>query len=305
MRKILTFFLALFAVASTVAQPYYHICVLGSNYSRKQQAIYDAEATNVKAELFLRPPFNRRITQIYFHFMNCRNSFRCDYSGGPGTETLTCNAGKIITAIDGTLNNDIVVLVSGKGFGSSDGARINVVGTGSHDNSTATNDFYGGNMFQREGALTTHEQGHMWLGPAHVEGTIMGSMTNGGAAGINMAFNKEQMETIKGILDSIAGPWTEPAPPTIQLTAPANGASINGNVQVFGTTGASTINIDILVDDVIVQSDTYWTRNIFANPTYGLRRAISLSAGPHTIKLQALDASGNTTDSDTVTITVL
>ena len=89
-------------------------------------------------------------------------------------------------------------------------------------------------------------------------------------------------------------------PPTVSLTAPANGALVRGSVTISATANDETAvdHVDFLVNDVVVGTDptdvpysTSWN-------------STSLADGSATISAVAVDTSGNRTTSTSRTVTV-
>lgn len=88
-------------------------------------------------------------------------------------------------------------------------------------------------------------------------------------------------------------------PPTVSITAPANGATVSGTVTVAATAAdnAGVVDVQFWVDGILIAQDatapytTAWT-------------TIGLSNGSHTLTAVARDAAGNTTTSSAITVTV-
>ena len=89
-------------------------------------------------------------------------------------------------------------------------------------------------------------------------------------------------------------------PPTVALTAPADGAPVRGSVTISATAEDDTAidHVDFLVNDVVVGSDS-------TNFPYSTSwDSTSLADGPATITAIAVDTSGNRTTSASRTVTV-
>jgi hypothetical protein len=87
--------------------------------------------------------------------------------------------------------------------------------------------------------------------------------------------------------------------PTVVLTAPANGATVGGNVAV--TAAAAD-------DTTVARVEFYDGATLIATATSAPWAAVwitsAVPAGPHTLKARAYDTAGNATDSATVNVTV-
>jgi O-glycosyl hydrolase len=90
------------------------------------------------------------------------------------------------------------------------------------------------------------------------------------------------------------------APPTISITAPSNGATISGIVNVAGT-AASSASISLV--QLSIDGGTFANALGTTNWTFSLDTA-SLSNGSHTIAAQAKDSLGATTLSSPVQVTI-
>ncbi|HSW79973.1 MAG TPA: Ig-like domain-containing protein [Candidatus Saccharimonadales bacterium] len=88
-------------------------------------------------------------------------------------------------------------------------------------------------------------------------------------------------------------------PPTVSLTAPANNATVSGNVTLSATASdASGISsVKFLVDGNAVNTDT-------SSPYSFSWNSSSVANGSHTITAQATDTANNTANSTSVSVTV-
>jgi len=82
---------------------------------------------------------------------------------------------------------------------------------------------------------------------------------------------------------------TDNTPPTVQLTAPADGATVSGSVTVSATAAdnQSVARVEVLIDGAVVGTDT-------AAPYDVAWASTSVSDGPHTVTARAVDGAGNT-----------
>jgi len=89
-------------------------------------------------------------------------------------------------------------------------------------------------------------------------------------------------------------------PPTTTVTAPANGATVSGNVTLTATASdnVGVTQIQLLVDGSVVASNSNSTSLSFMFNT------TTVANGTHTITSKAFDAAGNTGTSAAVTVTV-
>lgn len=87
--------------------------------------------------------------------------------------------------------------------------------------------------------------------------------------------------------------------PTVSLSAPTNGASVSGTVQVTATASdnVGVSKVDFFIDNTLVGTDT-------ASPyAYSWNSAASTN-GTHVLKARASDAAGNTATSASISVTV-
>ncbi len=98
---------------------------------------------------------------------------------------------------------------------------------------------------------------------------------------------------------SLSGTGTDITPPTTQITAPANGAVVSGNVTVTATASdnVGVTSIRILIDGTQVATGATSPLNYTWNTTLATN-------GSHTISSTASDAAGNTGNSVVITVTV-
>jgi uncharacterized protein YraI len=95
-------------------------------------------------------------------------------------------------------------------------------------------------------------------------------------------------------------PPTDPTPPTVSLTAPANGATVSNTVSVSANASDNTAvaGVQFLLDGANLQTeDTTAPYSISWNTT-------TATNGTHTLTARARDAAGNTTTAPAVTVTV-
>ena len=98
---------------------------------------------------------------------------------------------------------------------------------------------------------------------------------------------------------SLTGTGTDATPPTTQITAPANGATVSGNVTITATASdnVGVTSIEIYVDGALKATGT-------TSPFSYTWNSATVTNGTHTIYSKALDAAGNVGTSATVTVTV-
>jgi hypothetical protein len=98
---------------------------------------------------------------------------------------------------------------------------------------------------------------------------------------------------------SLTGTGKDVTPPTTQITAPANNATVSGTTTVTATAtdNVKVTSIQIYIDGVLQASGT-------ASPLTYWWVSGSVTNGTHTIYSKASDADGNTGTSTTITVTV-
>ncbi|MCI0591184.1 MAG: Ig-like domain-containing protein, partial [Gammaproteobacteria bacterium] len=96
------------------------------------------------------------------------------------------------------------------------------------------------------------------------------------------------------------GTGGDTTPPTVSLTAPANGATVSGSsvsVTANASDNVGVASVDFKVDGVILFTDT-------ASPYTMTWNTTSATSSAHTLTATAKDAAGNQTTSSAVTVTV-
>jgi len=98
----------------------------------------------------------------------------------------------------------------------------------------------------------------------------------------------------------VVAPVPDTTAPTVAITAPSNGATVSGtvNVSVVANDDVGVFAVQLLVDNVTVGSEDTTAPYSFSLNT------VSLTNGVHAITARARDAAGNTTTSAVVNITV-
>ncbi|WP_375767879.1 PHB depolymerase family esterase [Archangium gephyra] len=87
--------------------------------------------------------------------------------------------------------------------------------------------------------------------------------------------------------------------PTVSISAPANGATLSGtvNVTASATDNVGVAKVEFSIDNTLVGTDT-------ASPFAYSWNTAAATNGTHTLVARAYDAAGNTTTSSTVSVTV-
>ncbi|MDY7226159.1 PHB depolymerase family esterase [Hyalangium rubrum] len=87
--------------------------------------------------------------------------------------------------------------------------------------------------------------------------------------------------------------------PTVSLTAPANGASVSGSVQVTANASdnVAVSKVEFFIDNTLVGTDS-------ASPYAYAWNSATATNGTHALVAKAYDAAGNTATSSTVSVTV-
>lgn len=139
--------------------------------------------------------------------------------------------------------------------------------------------------------------------PSNMVGTIMSycgsstfSLANGfGTQPGNLIRNSFNNATC---LIACSGGTTDTTPPTVSLSAPANGATVSGTATLSASASdnVGVSRVEFYVDGTLVLSDTTAPYSTTWNTT-------SAANGSHTLMARAFDAAGNTTSSS-VTVTV-
>jgi hypothetical protein len=98
---------------------------------------------------------------------------------------------------------------------------------------------------------------------------------------------------------SLSGTGTDVTPPSVNITAPANGATVSSNVTI---TAAATDNVG--VKSILIYVDGALKATGAASPYSYVWNSTTVANGSHTIYATASDAAGNTGTSSTITVTV-
>ncbi|HKV86777.1 MAG TPA: Ig-like domain-containing protein [Candidatus Dormibacteraeota bacterium] len=96
------------------------------------------------------------------------------------------------------------------------------------------------------------------------------------------------------------GPPPDTMPPTVSITAPANGATVKGMVTVSAnaTDNVGVVSVQFQGDGTVLGEDTTAPYSITVDTT-------ASPDGPHTLRAVARDAAGNSTNSSPITVTVV
>jgi len=105
--------------------------------------------------------------------------------------------------------------------------------------------------------------------------------------------------TSSGVLVNVSNAVPDTTPPTVSLTAPANGATVTGSVTVSAnaTDNVAIANVQFYLDGSLQSTDTSSPYSWSWNTTTG-------SNGSHTLTAVATDSAGNSTTSSAVAVTV-
>jgi poly(hydroxyalkanoate) depolymerase family esterase len=123
------------------------------------------------------------------------------------------------------------------------------------------------------------------------------TIPGGGACGSTAAYMSDfnicavyQQELFFGLATGTGGDTT---PPSVQLTSPAAGATVSGNITLAATASDNTsvARVELLVDGAQVASDT-------AAPYEVTWNSASVGDGSHVVTARAVDTAGNTATSE-------
>ncbi len=124
------------------------------------------------------------------------------------------------------------------------------------------------------------------------------SYSNGSHTVTAKAFDAAGNNTSASITVTVSNVTPDTIPPTVSITAPANGATVSGSVNVTANASDAigVARVQFIVDGVVKSTDS-------ASPfSYGWNTATETN-GSHTLSAKAFDAAGNNT-SASVTVTV-
>jgi hypothetical protein len=117
----------------------------------------------------------------------------------------------------------------------------------------------------------------------------------------NMGGNRLEAFAVRLPLHLLTGGGSgDTTPPVVSVTAPANGATVSGNVTVSATAtdNVGVLNVQLLLDGANLGPE------IFTAPYSIGWNSLTVPNGTHTLAARARDAAGNITTSAAVTVTV-
>jgi hypothetical protein len=138
--------------------------------------------------------------------------------------------------------------------------------------------------------------------------TFQANTTNGAAtlaftSGTALIESTNNTDLLGGLANTVGGTYTvDTAPPTVNVTAPANNASIGtgttANITATATDASSSITkVDFYVDGVLKLSDT-------TSPYSYSWDTTGVALGAHTIQAKSTDSFGNLGSSSVVNVTI-
>src|SRR5579863_7309920 len=210
-----------------------------------------------------------------------------DNSGNSATST------SVPVKVDNTLKDTTppAVLLTSPANGATVSGTVAVTATASDNVSVASV------QFQLDGAN---------LGPADVAAPYVYSwdstkIANGphslSVIATDSAGNTATSATIKVMVNN---PTKDTTPPTVSITAPANGAKVSGIVAV---TANASDNVSVASVQFEIDGVNAGAADLAAPYAYSWDTSKSPN-GPHTVKAVATDGAGNSTTSATVTVTI-
>ena len=149
MKKLFLLTILLTSTICSNAQEF-SVVILGDGYG-SAKAQFTADASDVQKGMLDRPPFRQRRNQIVFYQGSYNNKFACKVISGNASlsHALDCSWSKIFKeAASVHPYSLVIVLVNKQGYGTGN-TGIAVIGTGAHDNLTATNNLLGATYSER------------------------------------------------------------------------------------------------------------------------------------------------------------
>jgi peptidoglycan/xylan/chitin deacetylase (PgdA/CDA1 family) len=137
-----------------------------------------------------------------------------------------------------------------------------------------------------------------WAQASWVTPTVPAGI-NGVSFGLALSSNGFVTVDDLGFDDAAASGGTDTTPPTASMTAPPDGTRVAGTTLLSATASDNNAvdHVDFLVDGAVVGTVTSGPYNFSWN-------SANVANGTHTVRARAVDLSGNTTTSSSISITV-
>ncbi|MBI4526428.1 MAG: S8 family serine peptidase [Deltaproteobacteria bacterium] len=138
------------------------------------------------------------------------------------------------------------------------------------------------------------------LSPAQIESLLESNADDFGAAGYDTLYGFGRVNAHRAVAAAAStNPLPDTMPPSASITAPANGATVNGIVQVAVSASDDTgvSRVDLYLDGNLHSSDNTAPYSFFWDTTL-------VNDGSHSLVARAVDAGGNVGTSATVSVSV-
>lgn len=137
------------------------------------------------------------------------------------------------------------------------------------------------------------------LGSSQLESLLLGSSQDLGAPGRDSFYGYGRVDAAAAVRASLAATAQDTEPPSVSISAPAEGSSVSGWVAVDAqaSDNMGLARVDLLVDGRLLASD--------ASAPYGFSwNSALLGNGMHSLQLKAVDGAGNTASSLALSVQV-
>jgi len=121
------------------------------------------------------------------------------------------------------------------------------------------------------------------------------------ARAYDVAGNNTTSTAVSVTVNNVVTPPPDTTVPTVSITAPGSGATLNGSVTISANASdnVGVTRVEFFDGTTLISTDTTGT------PSYAVTwNTASVSNGTHTLKAKAFDASGNVGESSLITVTV-
>jgi hypothetical protein len=287
---------------------YLDIAFVGDDYTDMNQFAQDAE----RAASFMvgLEPFKSRATQIYFHQVENTSDLRCYFHTD---RIILCDYSSIYSAVNssGVPYDKVIVLYNTPQYGGS-GGDIAMSYNGIQEKEVVTHEFahslgllldeytlYG------QGPIDGRVQKNCYSGipPASSWSNMVGKddyalgcnyqnwyRPSQNSIMINLLspwFNSPSQKALKDRMNFYAGSFSDPTPPVVNITSPANDTRILDNFTVETTA----------TDNLGISQVQFWVNGVFISSKYlgpySFTHQVNATDNIYNIQIKALDTAGN------------
>jgi hypothetical protein len=148
------------------------------------------------------------------------------------------------------------------------------------------------------GVIALMLSANMDLAPAQLEAIILSTADDLGTPGWDSSFGFGRVNADRAVrAAAAAAPVPDTTPPSVGITSPADGTTVSGplTVAVAAADNDVVARVDLYVDGALLASDSTPAYSFYWDTT-------SLASGPHALTAVAVDGTGNSATSATITV---